>query len=86
MSAAAPPDPAEPFYLIVADHDRGFFSVEGPMTDDGPWHAAARRAREQQRRVMIGPRGPNRDALTAEFGGTENMAGVPPGTIVRPVR
>jgi hypothetical protein len=22
-----------PFYLIVADHDRGLFSVEGPMTD-----------------------------------------------------
>jgi hypothetical protein len=22
------------FFLIVADHDQGFFSVEGPMTDD----------------------------------------------------
>jgi hypothetical protein len=33
-----------PFYLIVADHDRGFVSVEGPMTDDQPWMAAARGA------------------------------------------
>jgi hypothetical protein len=22
------------FFLIVADYDQGFFSVEGPMTDD----------------------------------------------------
>ena len=24
----------QPFLLIAADHDRGFFTVEGPMTDD----------------------------------------------------
>jgi hypothetical protein len=28
-------DPALPFYLIVTDHDRGFFAVEGPMTGPG---------------------------------------------------
>ena len=38
------PEPSGQFFLIVADHDRGFFSVEGPMTDDLPWQAAARRA------------------------------------------
>jgi hypothetical protein len=26
-----------PFYLYVVDHDKGEFSVEGPMTDDTPW-------------------------------------------------
>jgi hypothetical protein len=26
----------QPFYLIVTDHDRGVFAVEGPMTDDRP--------------------------------------------------
>jgi hypothetical protein len=31
-----------PFFLIVTDLDRGVFSVEGPMTDDRPWHAAVR--------------------------------------------
>ena len=36
-----------PFFLIVADHDQGFFSVEGPMTDDRPWQNAARHARDQ---------------------------------------
>jgi hypothetical protein len=76
----------EPFFLIVADHDRGFFSVEGPMTDDQPWQSATRRARDQQRHVTCGPRGPNRDALAAEFRGTDKMAGVPPGSIVRPNR
>ncbi len=44
-----------PFYLIVADQDRGFFSVEGPMTDDRPWIAAARYARNNQRRIVCGP-------------------------------
>jgi hypothetical protein len=38
-------DRTEPFYLIVADHDRGVFSVVGPMTDDRPWESAARYAR-----------------------------------------
>jgi hypothetical protein len=75
-----------PFFPIVADYDRKFFSVEGPMTDDHPWHAAARCARDQQRHVVCGPRGMDRDALAVEFRETENMAGVPPGSIVRPNR
>jgi len=76
--------PTEPFFLIIADHDRGFFSVEGPMTDDHPWQSAIRRARDQQRRVVCGPSGPDRDALTAEFQETHKLAGVPSGSIVRP--
>ena len=63
-------DPTQPFYLIVADHDRGVFSVEGPMTDDRPWEAAARYARDHERRITCGPAGPDRDALAAA---------VPPG-------
>jgi len=62
------PPSTEPFFLIVADHDRGVFSVEGPMTDDGPWNNAARHARDRhQRRVACGPTGPDRDALAAEY-------------------
>jgi hypothetical protein len=49
------PNPTEPFFLIVADFDTGLFSVEGPMTDDGPWNLAAGRAREKHRRVVCGP-------------------------------
>ena len=72
-------DPTEPFFLIVADHDRHMFSVEGPMTDDRPWIAAARWARDQmQRRVICGPRGADRAVLAAEYRGLEKMAGVPP--------
>jgi len=29
--------PITSFYPIVTGYDRGFFSVEGPMTDDRPW-------------------------------------------------
>jgi hypothetical protein len=36
-----------PFFLIVADHDQGFFCVEGPMTDDRPWNTAARLVYDQ---------------------------------------
>ena len=77
-------DPTPPFYLIVTDHDRGFFSVEGPMTDDRPWNAAAREARNHQHRITCGPTGPDRDELAAEYRREHRLAGVPPGSIVRP--
>ena len=58
------------FFLIIADYGRRVFSVEGPMTDEQPWQATVRRAREQEhRRVVCGPRGSNPDALAAEFRG-----------------
>ncbi len=79
------PPPTEPFYLIVADHRLGVFSVEGPMTDDQPWQSATRHARDnQQRRVVCGPTGSDRDALAAEYQRAHKLAGVPPGSIVRP--
>ncbi len=80
-------DPPAPFFLIVVDHDRRFFCVEGPMTDDQPWNDAARHARDQfHRRVICGPIGPDRDELAAAFQRAEKLAGVPPGSIVRPRR
>jgi hypothetical protein len=75
---------AVPFFLIVTDHDLGFFSVEGPMTDDRPWNAAASHARNHQRRIVCGPSGQDRDELAAEYRRTHKLAGVPPGSIVRP--
>ena len=81
MSEARAP---APFFLIVADHRLGIFSVEGPMTDDQPWQSAARRAGEHGRSVVCGPSGPDRDALAAEYRRAHNLAGVPPGSIVRP--
>jgi hypothetical protein len=78
------PDPLEGFFLIVADYDQGFFSVEGPMTDEKPWNNAARHARDNGRKVTCGPSSPNRAALAAEFQRAEKLSGVPPGSIVRP--
>ena len=79
-----PPQPTEPFFLIIADDDRGVFSVEGPIIDDRPWHAAARHARDQHHRhVACGPAGPDRDVLAAEYQRTHKLRGVPPGSIVR---
>ena len=61
-----PPTP-EPFFLIVIDYDRGFFAVEGPMTDIRPWNDAARQARDNRRSIVCGPTGPDRAALAAEY-------------------
>jgi hypothetical protein len=76
------PSPA-PFFLIVADHDQGFFSVEGPMTNDRPWKDAAMNARNNQRRIECGPAGPDRDALAADYQRAHRLAGVPPASILR---
>jgi hypothetical protein len=40
-------DLAQPFFLIVTDHDRGVFAVEGPVTDDRPWKEASLYARNR---------------------------------------
>jgi hypothetical protein len=78
-----PATPAETFYLIVTDHYRGVFAVEGPMTDDRHWQDAAREARNHEYRITCGPAGPDRDALAAEYRRENKLAGVPPGSIVR---
>jgi hypothetical protein len=81
------PEPREPFFLIVTDHERNVFSVEGPMTDDRPWQAAARWARDHhQHHITCGPSGPDCDALAADFGRMRKLTGAPPGSIVSPRR
>jgi hypothetical protein len=84
MAGIRKPSPLLPFFLVIIDHDRGFFSVGGPMTDDQPWLSAACRARDRDRQVGCGPAGPDRDALAAEFQEAHKLARVPPGSIVRP--
>ena len=75
----------EPFYLIVTDHDRGVFTIEGPMTDTAPWDEAATFARSHRRHLVVGPTGARRDELAAEYQDSHRMlAGVPPGSILRP--
>jgi len=79
------PPPSQPFFLIVADYDRGFFTVEGPMTDDRPWNDLARHVRDhRQFHVVCGPTGPDRDELAAESRKTNKLAGAPPGSVMRP--
>jgi hypothetical protein len=68
------PEPTRPFFLIVIDEDRGVFSVEGPMTDDRPWQSAARKARDDERHVVCGPAGAERDAIAAESRRERKMA------------
>ena len=53
------------------------------MTDDRPWNEAASYARNHQHRVVCGPTGVDRDELAAEYRRAHNLAGVPPGSILR---
>jgi hypothetical protein len=76
--------PIDPFFLIVVDYDRGFFAVEGPMTDERPWHDAAARAKGRGRLIACGPTDPDREALATEFHRAQKLPGVPPGSILRP--
>src|SRR3546814_5390211 len=60
--------PIEPFVLIVADHDRRVFSVEGPMVDDNPWSKPVVDAQDGGKRHIncFVPGGPSRtDVETA---------------------
>jgi hypothetical protein len=77
-------NPTEPFFLIVADLGRGVFAVEGPMTDEQPWKEAATYAKRHHHRIECGPTGADRDALAAAYRRQHKLAGVPPGSIVRP--
>ena len=81
-----PDHPSDAFFLIVADLDTGMFCVEGPMSDDAPWHVAADRAQaatRSSRRVRPDRPGPRRvrQRIPAH---TRCVRRVPPGSIVRP--
>jgi hypothetical protein len=83
--SAADTDPSASFFLIVADHDRGFFCAEGPMTNDALWNNAARHARDNfHRRIVCGPTDPDRDKLAAGLQCIEKLGSVPPGSILKP--
>ena len=56
MFVANDPNPTEPFFLIVADHDRRRLLRRRSDDRRRPWEAAAGlRRREQQRRITCGP-------------------------------
>jgi hypothetical protein len=84
VSSVGTASPGEPFFLIVVDPYMKLFCVEGPMTDDGPWHRAAVRARENGRDIQCGPKGTDRHSLSIEYQRTSGFGGVPPGSFLKP--
>jgi len=84
METEFDPNPTEPFFLIVADHETHRFCVEGPMTDDGPWKRAAGRAREHKRRVVCGQASSDRRSLPMEYQKESGFGGCPPGSFLKP--
>ena len=79
------PNRTEPFYLIVTDHDRAVFCVEGPMTDDRSWQTAGRPVPQQPapHRVRSGRRRPRRARGRMTRPTHNNLARVPPGSTER---
>ena len=51
------------------------------MTNDRPWNAAARNARDHRRQVVCGPAGPDRDALAAGYREANKLAGASPESL-----
>lgn len=54
------------------------------MTDDRPWHAAVRSARDYERHIVCGPMGPDRAVLATDYQRTHKLGCGPPGSILRP--
>ena len=77
----------DPFVLVVADHDKKVFTVEGPMVDDNPWNTAVVRAQEQGREInCFVPGEEARFSVPAAIAAYEQEFGykhVAPGSIVR---
>lgn len=79
--------PIDPFVLIVADHDRRTFSVEGPMIDDNPWSKLVVDAQESGKRrincfVPGGAAKTNVEVAACEYEREYGYTRVPPGSIV----
>lgn len=79
--------PIEPFVLIVADHDKRIFSVEGPMVDDNPWSKPVVDAQEGGKRhvnclVPGGQRGTMSRSRRVNISGTYGYTRADPGSIV----
>jgi hypothetical protein len=75
--------PPKSFYLVVIDEDRGSFTVEGPMSDDGPWNHAVVLAQEDGRKVRCwtATRNTREEVVAATQGRFGKL--VESGTIVR---
>jgi hypothetical protein len=56
----------KPFVLVVIDHDKKEFSVEGPMQDDGLWNAAIAKARKADRNITCSVPGEEPDRSSVE--------------------
>jgi hypothetical protein len=76
-------EPPTPFFLVIADHNQEFFSVEGSMVDNGPWQDGARDARNSERNTSCDPAGQDRDAPATKYRRVHKLAGVPRGSILR---
>lgn len=73
------------FVLLVVDRDTAEFSVEGPMTDDGPWHRAIQCAQYAGRNIWMLPMGSlTPDAAAAEWLAASGGRRVATGSIIAP--
>lgn len=76
------------FVLIVADHDRREFTVEGPMADDNPWNKAVVTAQEAGRQVNCHVPGEaaqhDMEVAAAHYAREFRYTRVPPGSLIKP--
>lgn len=72
-----------PFFLIVIDHDRKQYSIEGPMTNDIPWIEAVMKARPDRDLSCHTPGPGDRKNLQVSAAQSfPDMTEVPSGSII----
>lgn len=74
------------FYLIIADHDNGTFTIEGPMADDTLWIAAVAAAQKSGRQVncFTSGEGQSKDGIAESWQSEHGHKQVERGSIVSP--
>ena len=70
------------FVMVIADHDKKEFSVEGPMSDDTEWNEAVVKAQAAGRNVNCSTSTVSVTQAAESYARTYGYAEVPPGSIV----
>jgi hypothetical protein len=79
------PRPRTPVVMVIADHDKREFSVEGPMVDDTRWTNAVANAINRGQRVTCSTAEQSTKAAADDFI-SRGYSQVPSGTIVSLIR
>ncbi|TIX86209.1 MAG: hypothetical protein E5V21_01740 [Mesorhizobium sp.] len=71
-----------PFVMVIADHDKKEFSVEGPMTDDTRWNKAIAAVNKGGRNINCSTTEASVERAAADHASQYGYKRVPAGSVV----